>query len=870
MTTTVAGETDRGVLFGGGAGVGKSRLLREGVARLDPERHWVVTANATAATTGFPLGAFATALPAESPPRVTGAGLLRWAADVLYRQAGSRSLVLAVDDAHLLDPLSAALVHQLARAGPATLIGTLRTGVDVPEAVRALWVDDLVTRIELDPLTGADTERLLRAACDGPVDTASAARLWELSLGNAHLLRELIQAARDGSALVRRYGIWHWTGALPLSPTLADAVDHRMGRITAPVREVLELVAFAAPVGLSLLVKATDGAAVELAEERGLIRVGPDDRRTVVTLAHPLFGAVVRQRCPLTRVRRLLADLAHLIESTGARRHDDLLRVALWRLDSDTARDPGQLLRACRQAFGRFEIAQATRLGRAAVAAGGGFDAAELLAALLALDDRAAEAVRVLDAVADELTGDRQRTRWRCARAAAAFWGLGDARAVELLSTTSARRSTVAAGDPTDGGEPFEPVSPRNLAPVKAVEASMRLHLGEPAQAGRLAREVLADSAAGPEHRAVATATLAHMEAASGDPASARARLDALGQGCLTAPHVRLAVEAARGAALVIDGSPGAVDDFLSAGFARVARERDFRLGGGLLTVLQAQAARLRGDLAVASRLASQAAGELSDGHGFAVLAHAERAHAAALMGDADLATEAMADCDRLRRDTARLLHPWVEQARAWTHVAAGNRREALATLDRLAARMRADGLAGHETTVLLDLARLGSPAPERARRLAATVTATAAPAVFRYVAAVAAGDGAALRGAAEAFAALGLHLYAAEAAAGAVTVLRRLRAKEAPEAALRLAGSLARCPDARTPALEIEHPTLTHRERQIARLAAAGVASKAIAEQLYLSARTVDNHLMRVYAKLGVDGRHRLAAALRALPPEE
>ena len=61
-----------------------------------------------------------------------------------------------------------------------------------------------------------------------------------------------------------------------------------------------------APLGLPMLVKATDGAAVELAEERGLIEVARDDRRTTVRLAHPLYGEVVRKRCPLTRVRRAL------------------------------------------------------------------------------------------------------------------------------------------------------------------------------------------------------------------------------------------------------------------------------------------------------------------------------------------------------------------------------------------------------------------------------------------------------------------------------------------------------------------------------------------------------------------------------------
>ena len=45
--------------------------------------------------------------------------------------------------------------------------------------------------------------------------------------------------------------------------------------------------------------------------------------------------------------------------------------------------------------------------------------------------------------------------------------------------------------------------------------------------------------------------------------------------------------------------------------------------------------------------------------------------------------------------------------------------------------------------------------------------------------------------------------------------------------------------------------------------LAATGMPSRAIAEQLYLSVRTVENHLQRVYAKLGVAGRADLAEAL-------
>lgn len=59
----------------------------------------------------------------------------------------------------------------------------------------------------------------------------------------------------------------------------------------------------------------------------------------------------------------------------------------------------------------------------------------------------------------------------------------------------------------------------------------------------------------------------------------------------------------------------------------------------------------------------------------------------------------------------------------------------------------------------------------------------------------------------------------------------------------------------------------MTDREWQVARLAAVGGTSRAIAEQLFLSARTVENHLQRVYTKLGVTSRAELRLALGTIP---
>ncbi|MFD1117974.1 response regulator transcription factor, partial [Sphaerisporangium aureirubrum] len=101
---------------------------------------------------------------------------------------------------------------------------------------------------------------------------------------------------------------------------------------------------------------------------------------------------------------------------------------------------------------------------------------------------------------------------------------------------------------------------------------------------------------------------------------------------------------------------------------------------------------------------------------------------------------------------------------------------------------------------------------------------------------------------------------------------------RQAAAAAARAAELLARCEGAGTPLLATGHETvpLTARERDIALLAAGGTPSKDIARTLVLSVRTVDNHLQKIYTKLGVTTRRDLAHALegrraqRASAPQE
>ncbi|MEU1232074.1 helix-turn-helix transcriptional regulator, partial [Streptomyces sp. NPDC005828] len=95
----------------------------------------------------------------------------------------------------------------------------------------------------------------------------------------------------------------------------------------------------------------------------------------------------------------------------------------------------------------------------------------------------------------------------------------------------------------------------------------------------------------------------------------------------------------------------------------------------------------------------------------------------------------------------------------------------------------------------------------------------------------------------------------------------RRGRAASAARAAARALALRGRCQEAATPALAgaAAAVPLSARERDIALMAARGRTSREIAETYVLSVRTVENHLGRIYRKLGVTGRADLAAVLLA-----
>ena len=84
-------------------------------------------------------------------------------------------MVLGVDDCHLLDALSAFVLHQIVKRRAAKVVLTVRDGEPVPPEIEQLWQADTFDRLELKPLAGNDIASLLSATLGGSVDPRSLA-----------------------------------------------------------------------------------------------------------------------------------------------------------------------------------------------------------------------------------------------------------------------------------------------------------------------------------------------------------------------------------------------------------------------------------------------------------------------------------------------------------------------------------------------------------------------------------------------------------------------------------------------------------------------------------------------------------------------
>jgi len=157
----------------------------------------------------------------------------------------------------------------------------------------------------------------------------------------------------------------------------------------------------------------------------------------------------------------------------------------------------------------------------------------------------------------------------------------------------------------------------------------------------------------------------------------------------------------------------------------------------------------------------------------------------------------------------------------------------------------------------------------ERATAVAdLTLTAQGAvlPALGRYLRAAADGAPDGLLVAAADLRSHGLVLHATSAHARAVTLLSREgRSGRAAEERARLREAVEQAGEELSLVVPSLAPalSLTGRELEVARLVAEGLSNREVADRLVVSERTVDNHVYRIFRKLGIRSRNEVAALL-------
>lgn len=818
-----AAGAGRGVVLHGETGAGKTRLAEEVVLRLHDAGWPAVMLRCRATGTAVPLGAFAPvldgALPAAGLPMVVAAR------ESIVERLGGRRLALGIDDLHQIDTLSAVLASQLVHGGHAVVVGTHRSSEYVPPAVADLWHEGLCDHTHVPPLDPGEVRALAEACTGRSVPADESERLWTLTHGNPLFLTIV---TRDDGA-----------GTPGTRSTLEELIAGQLAGLSPELRDALTVVAIAEPVSAAVLEELTDVTALIELERAGLVAIDRDGARANVRLRHPLHGEHLRATMSRLLARGIRAQLADALARRGARRHDDLMRLAAWSLEANRPLEVDVGVRAARDALRHNATDLARRVAAQTWEVHGHVDAAVVLAEVAYLDEPGGAAAAIAgEAVPGADPSARRRLVGLAARDVALKLGDTD-RADALLAA--------------------EAVDPWLLS----VRAQLLAYAGR----GRAALEVLeavpGDDRASRLPAAIATATaLTQLGRAS----EALQLVD----DCLRwfeplGPRARLMthqITAARARPLMVLGRLAEAEQSLRVG-REGAREGGDRFAEAINATALGGLLPWQGRPAEALELARHAVDLLTASHhravaqwawmsvGFAAsVGHGADDVRAALRATAAVATETMTDGVRplFAAGLAELEHD-TDRARA-------------VLLDG-AAMCRRRELVFEEACALHGLALLGvDPGPrlDELAGLAGGLVDTFAA----HARALVAADPDDLAAVAARFAGHGAHGLAAdvlgraaEAAArqGRMPLARRLAAAHHDQAA-------AADPGLVSPPVVVAEP-LTAREKQVAELAARGHTSSAIAELLGLSARTVDNHLARVFEKLAVGGRAELGRAL-------
>jgi DNA-binding NarL/FixJ family response regulator len=847
--TRTAGKRAAGMVLSGAAGVGKTRLATEAVAACGPRdarRRWVV---GTASARSVPLGAFADIASDFGPDPLRR---VREVIDGLIGVNRDRPVVVGIDDAHLLDDLSAFAVHQLVTRRLATVILTVRSGERPPEAITAIWKDQHLERLELQPLSLSETTRLVEHVLDGPVHSLCARRLWQYTQGNVLYLRHLLEGEVSAGRIVEHSGVWLWDGRPELPPSLAELLEARIARVPAPVRDVLDALAVTEPLDADILANVAGPDPLAKAESLGLVHMDSSVQPAAVRLAHPMFGEVRRTgSLPPRQLRgRIATELARKA-TTDPR---DLVRRATITIDSDLPPDASLFVAASSAAMQLMDLRLAETLAERAVTVGGGAEAKIARAVAIAWQERGTEAETILAELADEASGPA-RAEIAILRATNFALFLGQLASAERVLNDALPADHEAAQ------------AIRNV--FQALIDQVR---GHASAAVDRAGTVLADSPASDVAHMLAVGTLVSGLGDLGlidEIESAATRGYDLAEQSAEVSHGRFALAAYQANAYRLAGCSKASD-------ATVARIRNDTLDvpyeQSFHLFLAGMSAMSRGALAAASRLLQESLAYVGTGEGGRMIKTLGRSWLATVLGMAGRTADARREFTAIQGwdhdPDARMWGPERSIAQAWVCAAEGAVSQAISIARDAAANEVLLDRPAREVCLLQAATQFGDhTTAARLAELADMVQGPRAPAAAAHAAALAAGNGDALVEASRMYEAFGDRLAAADAAAQAVVAYQSLGRQGAALIASATARRLAdECEGAQTPALRAATVpvAVTARQREIISLAARGLSNKEIAERLSMSVRSVQGHLFRASQRVGVNSRAELIAILQ------
>ena len=857
LRSALSDEENAGVVVIGPAGVGKTTLARAVTATL-PTAHvnWVAC---TDSSRTIPLGAFAQWVgdgTADNPAGQIAAARRALLAD--------DDVVIGVDDAHLLDPLSATLLHNIAIDRAARIVATLRNTEQVPEVLMSLWKDGYLQWLELRPFTRQETAVLLESVLGGTVEELSADFIWETSEGNPLFLRHLVTGALEAGTLRKTEGVWQMRGRAQVSAGLAALLDSRLDDAGGPALDVLKLLALCEPLDLEALVELLGVNAVDAAERADLIRIADGGGQLRVRIAHPLYGDVMRRRIGTASARETRGRIAAVLRTRDIGSAARRIQLAQLYADSDQDADVVLLLTAGQDALSMADLLLAEHLARAALRQGEKLPATErgpvLLAARLMLfrsailQGRTAEAEAIVDEMSPDTAGDDvQLVRWWGAPLMGIrYFATAEVpQAHEVLETLRARVTDPAMVAILDAYESVFDVQENRLEPGVTSAAAV---LSNPA-----APQLAIESAA------FAAGQAMPMMGRGNDFAPIAQRVRATEN-----PEAMIGI-LARYTDVVALSMLGDLDgaEQQAAAYARFSNPGQY-VGWAVSKVMAAVVANYRGQFANVISPIEQALAALvgEDALPWQLPAQLLLARAHAALGHPEDADRMMARANRHIGPHMAIYGPQVTLANAWVAAARGGDKTAIA-LARKAAEAAHDVCQyAVEAEALHDAARFGDRGVSaRLSWLADRVQGRPVELYARHAVALDEGDAGALDATSLQFEQLGLMLSASDAAAQAAAFHERGgdhgrsadSAARAQDLAERAGGFL-------TPALAATARPLplSSREREIAALISGGLTNRQIAERLSVSVRTVEGHIYRGCTKLDASDREEFAAIVR------